>query len=464
MRRALLLTLVLACAEAPAKPEESPVAAQPPPALPEGVKAAPAPEVPKVSDTEKARSKDDLEQALKKIDSGNRDEALQLAQEAADKDPGNADAASLAGELLLLKGDEDAALRRLQGAVRARADHPASENLTRLLLKRGRVSEAEKDLAARVAQKPASLSLRVQYVRVLIAESRLDQALTEAKKVLKADERNVPALQALADVWYREKKFELARDVLENAAALDPKNGETANAQGFVHLALDQKPLALESFKRACELSPALAEAHNNLGALLNEANDYDGAAHELEIASKLQPERPAIWLNLGNAYRGARRDEEAQHAYEKALQLDPKNPDPLFNLGILYLDGQFPKKPPAERLSEALSWFGKFKSAGGTDSRLARYESEADKGVKKEKDRAVREERDKLKKAEGARKAEEDRKRREASKIGHEEEDEGPAPKAPAAQRAPPAQKAPVAAPPPPRSNGKLGGSEDEK
>ena len=129
-------------------------------------------------------------------------------------------------------------------------------------------------------------------LRSLIAEQKLDAALTEAKRVLKADERNVPAMQALGDVWYREKKYELARDVLETAANVDPTNAETANAQGFVLLAMDQKPLAIEAFRHAVALAPELAEARNNLGVLLSEAvNDFDGAAAQLGEAVKLVPD-----------------------------------------------------------------------------------------------------------------------------------------------------------------------------
>jgi Flp pilus assembly protein TadD len=405
VKRALLVTVALtaACAGAPPKPEAS-VAAPVPESLtlPEGIKAADA--------------------APSSGPSMNEGEARQLETDAAKA---------------LDDGDDAKAESLLLKVLASRPDDAlASENLTRLRLKQGRTGEAQAELASRIAQMPGSLPLRVQYVRVLIAQDKLDQALVEAKKVLKADERNVPALLGLADAWYREKKFELARDVLENAAAIDPKNAEVANAQGFVHLATEQKPLAIEDFKRACELGPRFAEAHNNLGALLNEASDFEGGAKELEQAAKIEPGRSAIWLNLGNAYRGARRYEEAEAAYKKALELNPQNPNPLFNLGILYLDGEIKGKQPLERLAQSTDYFQRFKKAGGVDARLARYEGEAEKTIKKERDRLAREDRDRLKKVEAARKIEEEKRRREAGKLGHLEEDDGPAPAAPAAPK----------------------------
>ena len=47
-----------------------------------------------------------------------------------------------------------------------------------------------------------------------------EAAANEAKKVLKADEHNVRAMQLLAQVYFKESKVELAKMVLENARAI----------------------------------------------------------------------------------------------------------------------------------------------------------------------------------------------------------------------------------------------------
>jgi tetratricopeptide (TPR) repeat protein len=187
-------------------------------------------------------------------------------------------------------------------------------------------------------------------------------------------------------------------------------------------------------------LDPALAEAGNNLGVLLTEANDFDGAIAQLRAAAKLAPERAGLWLNLGNALRGARRGDEAEEAYRKALALRPEDPSPLFNLAILYLDGDMKPKTAVQRLEASAAFFAAFKAAGGSDPLLARWEQEADKQLKKERERAVREERDRLKKAETTKKAEDEKRRREAGKLGKMEEE--------------------PERPPPPARSGKLGGA----
>ena len=441
--------VVAACSSAPIKPEVVAVEQKKPeleaPALPEGVAPAkpeekPAPRV-EVSDERKAQGRELFAKARVAAEQGELDVAVTLFGQAAQADPELVWALYDAGVLLMRQGKNDEAVDRFVRAIRRQPEFTeASENLLRLRLKRGERALAERELAARIGLYPKNLALRGQYVRVLVAGGSLEQALTEAKKVLKADERNVPALLALADVWYRQKKLELAKDVLQNAAQIDPSNAEVANLQGFVSLSLGDKPLALEAFKRAAQLNPQFAEARSNLGALLNEAGDFEAAILELESATRVLPDQMAIWLNLGNAYRGARRYEDAEKAWRRALALSPRSADPLFNLGLLYLDGELKDKKPLDRLQQAVAYFDQYKVSGGQDGKAARYQEEARKGMRREQEKLAREERDKLKKVEAARKQEAEHNRRESGKLGKLDDDEGPS-----------------------RDAGKLGGKDDE-
>ncbi|MBS2022223.1 MAG: tetratricopeptide repeat protein [Deltaproteobacteria bacterium] len=452
------LACVSACATEEVKPDEKPGQAgetgepQKPvetPALPEGAKPEAAPPAPQVdvSAEKKAQAQEAFDAAQAAVQAGDSAGAIQRYLNAASDDPTLTQARVNAAVLMLRGGRIAEAKNQLREVLRVQPDNAAaSENLVRLELKTGDLANAHAGLLQRIGQFPASLPLRNQFARVLVAEGKLEQALAESKRVLKADERNVGAMLILGDVWYREKKLELARDVLDTAQAVEPTNAQVANAQGFILLALEQKALALEAFRRAVQCDPSLVEARNNLGILLVEANDFEGAARELTEASKLEPDRPGVWLNLGNALRGARRDQEAEAAYQKALALRPNDPNPLFNLGVLYLDGDFKGTPALDRLSTARTWLSKYREAGGSDPKLGRWEGEADKLIKKEKDRLAREERDKLKKAEAAKKVEDDKKKREAGKLGKIDEDDSA-----------PAQPTPA------KPSGKLGGKEDD-
>ena len=97
-----------------------------------------------------------------------------------------------------------------------------------------RAAEAEQLLRGAAQQQPEDLGPRNALTWVLLETNRLPEAEAEAKKVLKADEQNVRAMQLLAQGYYRQGKYELCRLVLENARAVDPKDAVTHNALGTV--------------------------------------------------------------------------------------------------------------------------------------------------------------------------------------------------------------------------------------
>jgi Tfp pilus assembly protein PilF len=295
---------------------------------------------------------------------------------------------------------EDAYRRALELKPELQA---AWDNLTRLQCRTGRASQAEVWLHEQLQAKPEALAPRIALVRALLCQQKLEEAATEAKRVLKTDERNVRAMQLLAQVYHRERKYELARMVLENARALAPDDAATHNALGLVQLALGTRPAALESFKKASELKPDFAEARNNFGALLNEAQDYAAAVRELEAAVQAAPDFLSARLNLGNAWRGQGDFARALAEYQQALRLSPDLPDTYFNLALLHLDAEPQDLDPLVRLQTALDFFDQFRARGGRDARMDDYVKDARKGIEREERRREREKREQPREAQQA-------------------------------------------------------------
>ena len=291
--------------------------------------------------------------------------------------------------------------RAYRKALEIRPDQEeAWSYLARLYCRTGRASQIEGEIRSRIQQSPDALGMRTALVFVLIHDGKLDAAADEAKKILKADERNVRAMQFLAQVYYRQGKYELSKMVLENAKAIDSKDAATFNELGLVNLALKAKPAALENFKQAVALKPDFAEAKNNLGALLNESQDYDAAIRELEGAVNAAPDFAQARLNLGNAYRGRQEPSKALSQYQQVARLQPDLADTYFNLAILHLDSELPNLQPVDRLQAAISYFNQYRQKGGRDERVDQYLKDAAKAIEKEQRRAEREHKEQLKKA----------------------------------------------------------------
>ncbi len=329
------------------------------------------------------------------------------------------------------KGDVSGAKSAYRQALQVKPDFAeAAANLTASQIRRGKVEEAERDLRRRIAKYPAQLEFRNLLAGILVVRggrSNLEAAFTEARKVLKADERNVGAMIVLGQVFYRQGKTELAGSVLDNAAQIDPSNAQAHNLRGFVFLAQKERDKAFLQFKKAAELRPDFPEAHINYGAFLNQSQSFDEAVRELELAVKYAPKMATAHLNLGNAYRGAGQHKKAMAEYHRVQELDPRSADALFNLGLLYLDAPLEGLSALDRLKKARDYFDRYKAAGGQDERVSLYIGDADKAIKKEERRVDRERKASLRRAKEAVEAKETAAERASSSRlgGDDDEDE---------------------------------------
>ena len=181
--------------------------------------------------------------------------------------------------------------------------------------------------------------LGAAVVRVLYAMGRHDEAVREAKMMLKHSTDNVEIYNTLGLVYLDMGKPDLAfffltqaRDSVDGA-----KNNATLHSNlGRVELARGNNDVARGEFEKAIDLNSDHVPARLFLAGLMMDDRDWNAAALILERARELEPKNPAIFVNLGICYRGLKRYPESGKAYEDALALDPGNPDPLLNLALL--------------------------------------------------------------------------------------------------------------------------------
>ncbi|RPH69622.1 MAG: addiction module protein [Myxococcaceae bacterium] len=343
-----------------------------------------------------------IERGIAQGRSGDLDGARRTFRDIVNRNP-NAGAAWVnLGVLAERTGDLKEAEASYRRAAQCTPAPPESwDFLARLLVRTKRASEAEALVRGAAQQQPTDLGARNALTWVLLETGRLPEAEAEAKKILKADEQNVRAMQLLAGGYYRQGKYELCRLVLENARAVDPKDPVTHNALGTALLKLKQRPAALESFKTAASLRSDFAEAHSNFGAMLVESGDYEGAVKELELAVSAAPELLPARMNLGNAYRGKLEMVKAREQYEKVVALDPTLADTYYNLAILHLDSDVPGMDTLDRYNKAIAYFNTYKEKGGSDERVEQYLKDANRAIDREQRRREREKKDQLRKAE---------------------------------------------------------------
>lgn len=397
------LALCLGCASGP-KPAPAASAATPPPgASPSSglLNGLPPPKVvPPVTNDPRAR--EGFARAVQLAQAGDVPGAERALGEVLDRDPKLDHAWTDLGVLAERRGDLNAAEKHYRQALALAPDQEAAwDFLGRLLCRQGRAQEAQQLASARCVASPTAAGPRNALAFSLLELNQPQAAETEAKKVLKDDERNVRTMQLLAQAYFREGKYELSKLVLENARAVEASDAVTHNLLGATLLRLKQRPLALEEFRAAAQSRPDFAEARNNYGVMLVEAGDFDGAVRELEAAVALAPDFIPARLNLGNAYRGKAELAQADAQYQKVVLLQPALADTYFNLAILNLDSELPGVDTVERMNRAIAYFKTYRDKGGTDDRVDQYLKDAAKGIDREQRRREREKKDQLRKVE---------------------------------------------------------------
>ena len=378
----------------PAPEAGEPEAAEPDEAPEDGAEAA-EPEEPKLTPAQEA-GLDRLAEGRRAVADGEFQTAAERFKDALSADPQLADAPYNLGVLAEWRGDNRAARREYEAALSINPEfEPAVTAIANMMLRTKDLNGALAYTQQQLARKPQSLGLRNAVNRVQLQfAGRGAQVIADTKKILREDEKNVPAMLNLAAAYDQQGKHELAIAILGNAKALEPHNPEIRARAALAHQALGENLRARMVLEEAAALpGGATAEVHNNLGLVYHAAGDYQGAAEQFEFALARWPDMIAAQINLGNSLKGQQRYTDAVKALLKALKLDPNSPDAYFNLGILYLDGDIPAIDPQKRFEKAVTYFEKYKtlrSGKVTEDPVDEYIAEAQRRIEVEKKRAA--------------------------------------------------------------------------
>ena len=264
--------------------------------------------------------------------------ALQKARQAIAHAPDSAAAWVYLGHLYFVHGWEEDAIPYYQRAAKIDGKE------FRWLYYLGRaLHEREPARAAEVLDRALALEAKYPpaYIYCAYAHRNLgrhDEARHYFERALKLDSNNFFALLGLGQLALAEGNFEVARQILQKALALDPKRGELHAALAQVALALSQDQAAAKHAQAARRyiktrnMPDPLWQRAEQVGATpywfaKNGENylsqgKFAAALNELEKLDSEGEKNPLYWCNYGTALLGVERTEEAIEALERALQL----------------------------------------------------------------------------------------------------------------------------------------------
>jgi tetratricopeptide (TPR) repeat protein len=293
----------------------------------------------------------------------------QLLSEALPKETETA-AFALLGVVELYLGKVDAAVRRLQKAIRRGADNAdVHMNLCNAMRLQGKDLNAAIGHGRRaVVLKPDSHDAHLNLGIALEEVGSLDEAAGMFEQALTLRPGSPQAGFNLGNVLAKQGRFDAAAQAYRVAIAAAPAFVEAYHNLGNVLQAAGDRGGAIEAFRQAvgcgrdypaAQLSlgnaltahgdpvaalrifdemlterPEFAEAHLGRGNALNSLGDWKGAIAAYRSAVAYRPDFAEAYVNLGNALAKRKDFDRAVTALKTALTLRPRSREVQLSLG----------------------------------------------------------------------------------------------------------------------------------
>lgn len=238
-------------------------------------------------------------------DADDLDRAGALVAEVLAREPANAYAHFLTGEIAAARGDDAAAVAAWTRALELQ---PAANRLNYLLAMAQR-RLGRMDQAAALLEKRGDVPVRME-----------DPLAAEVDGLRLSGQ----VLVQQAGVAEREGRLQEARQILERAVALDPQDGAARQNLGLLRYRAGELPAARADLEAAISLEPRNARFRVSLALILEAAGQRESAEAALREALRLDPRDADVQVALADFYRRGDRCAEAGAPYEAAIALAP--------------------------------------------------------------------------------------------------------------------------------------------
>jgi len=164
---------------------------------------------------------------------------------------------------------------------------------------------------------------------------RDDEALALLDDLLEEFPQSAHLLGTLGVVLSNNNELDDAREALEEAVALDPRDEVALANLAFVYEKLRDYERALELYDRALALGADIDWILQRKAATLTESGRYAEAKTTLRRYLSLVPDDASQWIALGILHSDDREYREAFECYRQAEKLDPESAALRLNWGV---------------------------------------------------------------------------------------------------------------------------------
>lgn len=202
-------------------------------------------------------------------------------------------------------------------------------------------TEAASKAAATAAPVPSPTTLGVPDIetqsRIKLSQAKaafeaadLSKAERLYSEAIELQPENLAALSGLGVVFYRQKNYPYAEDVLQKAIAVGPNDSVSRCTLGIVYYHQGKWDAAIRVLRESLTFDPNNATAYNYLGIAASKKGQSEQAVKDLQRAIALNPKYATAYFNLAVVYATSQPPaiKSARENYQKATSLGAR-PDP---------------------------------------------------------------------------------------------------------------------------------------
>ncbi len=254
------------------------------------------------------------------------EDAVKLAERAADALPEIAHVYNTLGRSYDAVGQKDKAMNAFQKAVTLKPDFAEAYHCMGVSLQSLQQYEAAIDQCRQaVTLNPQSAQAHATMAQCYHALGHASQAIDHYEQAVRLNPGFVQAHAELAQLYQAQNHLVNAVHSLEHVLTLVPDSAEVHTRIGMILRRLNRNGEARQHYLEAIRLQPEYAPAHNNLGNLLSQFSRYEDALHHYEQAIRVSDTCAENFNNLAATLIHLNRLEEAVAQCQKAITLKPE-------------------------------------------------------------------------------------------------------------------------------------------
>jgi len=257
------------------------------------------------------------------------DDAVAAYQKAASLQPKDQEPHVAAGAFLEGQGKFADAEREYKEALALDPASDASTGLANIYMRGRRFPDAENALRKLLAAHPEDASAHIQLGRVLAAESKNDDAISELQAAAKLAPGDLSVQGDLAELYMKAGKNDQAEAAYRGLLAAHPNDADLHHGLGQSLLRQKKFKDAEQEFVTTLKLKPDLGEGYGDLAFAASENQDFPLTLKALDARAKFLPENPVTYFLRASAWDHLRDFKKAAENYHLFLKnANGKYPD----------------------------------------------------------------------------------------------------------------------------------------